>query len=69
MKKKIKTLDEQIVRAIKDRGLTGYRVAQMSGVSETILSRFLRGERSLALPTASKLVAALGLELKPIDED
>jgi len=68
-KKKTKTLslDEQIIQAIKDQGLSGYRLAKMSGVSQTILSRFLRRERTLTLKTASKLVAAMNLELKPIE--
>ncbi len=65
MRKNINTLEDQIIRAVKDRGLTSYRLGIMSGVSNTIISRFLRRERTLTLKTASKLVAAMELELKP----
>ena len=59
-------LDEQIKKSIKQQELSGYRLAQMSGVSVTIICRFIKGERTLTLPTASKIVRALGLELKPV---
>lgn len=58
-------LDEGIRQEIKKQGLTGYRLAKMSEVSVTVICRFIKGERTLTLPTASKLVRALGLELKP----
>ncbi len=65
-KKKYIGLDERIRHEIVVQELTGYRLAKMSGVSETVICRFLKGERTLTLPTASKLVQALGLELKPV---
>ena len=65
MKRRIKSLDDQIREIIKDRKLTGYRLGQMSGVSDTIINRFIKKERTLTLTTASKLTAALGMELKP----
>jgi len=65
MRKKVNTLEDQIIQAIKDRGLTSYKLGIMSGVSNTIISRFLRRERTLTLRTASKLVAAMDMELKP----
>lgn len=62
-RRKRSSLDGQLLTAIKNSGLTQYRLAKMSGVSVTIICRFINGERSLALPTASKLADALGLEL------
>ena len=34
-----------------------------TGISDAVLSRFVRGERTLTLPTADKLARHLGLEL------
>ena len=34
-----------------------------TGISDTVLSRFVRGERTLTLPTADKLARHLELEL------
>jgi len=69
MSKKVKNLEDQIIQAIKDNGLTSYRLGKMSGVSDTIISRFLRRERTLSLKTASKLVAAMKMELKPVKKE
>jgi plasmid maintenance system antidote protein VapI len=40
-----------------------YELAQLVGISPTILSRFARQERNLRLDTASKLADVLGLVL------
>ena len=56
-------LDKQIREAIKDSGLTIYRLAKDSGVSQPVLCRFVNGKRGITLATASKLVEVLGLEL------
>lgn len=42
-----------------------YRIAQRTGVSQAALSRFMTGERGLALESADKLAAYMGLELLP----
>ena len=36
-----------------------------TGIAVAIMSRFVRGERTLTLPTADKLAEYLGLELRP----
>jgi plasmid maintenance system antidote protein VapI len=54
-------------QAIKDRmmslHLTAYAAGKMSGVSPTVIQRFLNGERGLTLATADKLCQALDLTL------
>ena len=66
MKTKRKTdLAKQLRKAIKDSGLSQYRLEKLSGVPQPQLSMFLSGERDMTLGTASKLVDALGLELRP----
>ena len=55
---------EAVIRdAINRSELTGYALAQKSGVDAGIISRFLSGERELRLGTASKLCEVLGLKL------
>lgn len=58
-------LSAALRRAIKESGLTGYRLAQECGVSQGQLSRFLRAERTLSLDAVDKLAAYLKLELSP----
>jgi hypothetical protein len=60
-----RTFADVIRRAEEDSGRTPYAIALESGVSQPVLSRFLRGERGLNLDTAEKLCRALGLELRP----
>jgi plasmid maintenance system antidote protein VapI len=56
-------LEKQIRAAIKKSGLTIYRLAKDSGVSQPVLSRFVNRQRGITLATASKLVETLGLKL------
>jgi transcriptional regulator with XRE-family HTH domain len=59
-----RTFADVIRRAVEDSGRTAYAIALESGVSQAVLSRFLRGERGINLDTAEKLCRALGLELR-----
>ncbi len=58
-----RTLEAQLRDAILAAPVSRYVLSRASGVDEGTLSRFVRGERTLTLPTASKVAAALGLEL------
>ena len=51
------------IRAYCDRGGTVYRLAQLSGVPQPSLHRFLSGERDLRLESAALVCEALGLHL------
>lgn len=64
MSKSPPDLVEQLRAAIRKSGLSGNQVAHRADVPQPVVSRFLRNERSITLDTASKLAAALGLELK-----
>jgi len=57
-------LSKTIQEAIKGCGSI-YRAAQLSGVSQPVLQRFMRGERDIRLRTAERVCEALGLELAP----
>jgi transcriptional regulator with XRE-family HTH domain len=58
---------DQLRQAIERSGLTRYRVAKLSGISEAVLSRFANAQTDLTLANTDKLCAALGLRvvLKP----
>jgi DNA-binding phage protein len=56
-------LIEQLRRAVAGCGMSMNRLGQEAGVNQAQLSRFLRSERTLTLPTAAKLCAYLGLRL------
>ena len=58
------TTEEQLRRALAGGKLSRYRLAQISGLSEAMLSLFLRGKRSMGLNAAEKLAKAMDLELR-----
>ncbi|MCH8044936.1 MAG: helix-turn-helix transcriptional regulator [Planctomycetes bacterium] len=63
-RKKTLTFTEQIRTAIETCGVTRYRIAQETDVSEAALSRFMTGERGLATSSLDKLAEYLKLELR-----
>ena len=60
-----KGLAGQLRKAIKDSGLTPYRIATDAGVDRAAMTRFVNGSRGLTLNTASRIAEYLGLELRP----
>lgn len=62
-------LAERLQKVITDSPLSIYRIAQESGVDQSTLNRFVTGERTISLETASKLVRWAGLELRPVDQE
>ena len=69
MPKKTKNIEEQLRQAIADGGMSRYRLAQLTGVAEAVLSNFVNRKRSITLTTAAKLAEALGLELGATDKN
>lgn len=57
---------DQLRKAIKDSGLTQYRIAKDSGVPQPVVNRFINGERGLSFETAAKLCSLLRLRLTRI---
>lgn len=57
------TMTEVLKAAIEESGLTRYRIAKDTGIDETALMRFMRGEQSIRLDKADALAEYLGLEL------
>lgn len=57
------SIADQLRQAIERSGMTRYRVSQLSGISEAVLSRFATGQTDLTLGNTDKLCAALGLQV------
>mgnify|MGYP001811999713 CR=1 FL=1 len=64
MSKKPKFSDE-LRRAIKTAPVSRYRIAVDTGVSQAVLSRFLKGRVGLSMETVDLLCDYLGLKLVP----
>jgi len=61
-----KGLRQAILNEAKRRGgMSRYRLWQVTGVDQSVIGRFVRGERDLRLSNAAKLAKALGLRLTP----
>ncbi len=56
-------MDAKLRKAIDASGMTQCEVAEMAGLSQSQISLFLSGHRSLSLGAASKLATALGYDL------
>ena len=61
-------IEDQLRRAIEESPVTQYKLAKISGIDKGILSRFIRGERTITLTTAARLAEALDLELRPSEQ-
>jgi plasmid maintenance system antidote protein VapI len=59
-------IEEQLKKAIVESKMSRYRICKEAGLSESQLSYFVNGHRTLTLPAAAKLAKVLGLELRPI---
>lgn len=49
--------------AIETSGKTRYRIAQESGIAESVLSRLMSGERGLSIDALETLADCMGLEV------
>lgn len=60
---KLLSISDQLRHAIEDSGLSRYRIAKESGLSQSLLSRFMSGDRGLSLEAIDKLGTLLGFRL------
>jgi plasmid maintenance system antidote protein VapI len=58
-----KNIIDQLRRAMRDSGETEYAIAKATGVSQSVVNRFVSEERGISLATAAKLCSYLELEL------
>ena len=52
--------------AIRQSGLPQLEIARRAGITAGQLSRFMRNERTLTLPVASKVCRIVGMKLTPV---
>jgi DNA-binding Xre family transcriptional regulator len=60
---KSKKLTDQLRQAIDDSGMTRYRIAQETGISEATLSKFYLGQRGLSMEALNALGEYLQLTI------
>lgn len=62
-KKRTSQLTDQLRQAIDDSGLTRYRIAQETGISESALAQFYNGHRGLSMESLNALGEFLQLKI------
>ena len=67
-KKKPQRIDDALREAIRTSELTCYRIAKDSGTTTDSVYRFLDRKRDLKFKTAADIAAAMGLELRPVED-
>jgi len=65
-KRKREPVSEQLRRLIRERGESLAEIGRQTGVSHTVLSRFLRGERGLTTFSLDRLCEYLGVALRKV---
>ena len=62
-KKQSKKLTDQLRQTIDNCGVTRYRIAKETGISESTLSKFCLGQRGISMDALDRLGEYLGLEI------
>jgi transcriptional regulator with XRE-family HTH domain len=62
-KKRTNLLTDQLRQAIDDSGLTRYRIAKETGISESALAQFYNGHRGLSMEALNALGEFLQLRI------
>lgn len=57
------SMADQVRQAIDQCGLTRYRIAKQTEITEGALSRFMAGERDMNLRTLEKIAPVIGVRL------
>ena len=57
------SLSTALRQAIRQSDKSEFQIAEQTGVSPLVISRFLSGERDIRMATADKLAESLGLKL------
>lgn len=65
MRRKKLNAEGQLRQAIINSKMSRYKISKLAGVTESQLSLFLSGKRTLTLTSAAKIAEVLGLELRP----
>jgi transcriptional regulator with XRE-family HTH domain len=60
-------LKTDLKRHILSSTLTRYQIAKLSGVSQSVLSRFVHSKRDIGIKSAAKVAALLNLKLSKLE--
>ncbi len=63
MKQQPTKLSDQVRQAIMESGLTRYRIAMDTGIDESALAKFCKGQRGLSMAALDRLGEYLGLRI------
>ncbi len=63
MSQKKTTLSDQLRQFIETADVSRYRISQQTGISQSLLSRFMHGTAGLSVDSLDKLGEALDLQL------
>ena len=58
-----KTFSDELRRAVEQSGMTRYEIYKRTGIDQSVLSKFVRGQRGLSMDTVDVLCECLGLRL------
>jgi predicted transcriptional regulator len=59
-----RSFTDQLKQAIRESGMSRYALSVKTGIAQSTLCKFLKGERGMSLESVDKLMDTLGLEVK-----
>ena len=58
-----KTFSDELRRAVEQSGMTRYEIYKRTGIDQSVLSKFVRGQRGVSMGAIDTLCKCLGLRL------
>jgi transcriptional regulator with XRE-family HTH domain len=58
------SLSDHLRRIVNQASMSRYAISKRTGIPQSVLSRFVNGERGLSLESIDKLAEVLGLEIR-----
>ena len=62
------TFTERLRQAIRDSGMTRYSISVQTGIAESTLCKFIKGERGMSLDSVDRLMECLRLEVRQLSK-
>jgi predicted transcriptional regulator len=60
-----RSFSDQLRQAVRDSSMTRYAISVQTGIAQSTLCKFLKGERGMSLDSVDRLMECLGLEIRP----
>jgi hypothetical protein len=58
------TITKLLQNAIRESGVSRYRISKETGIGQDVLCRFMQGKTGLSISSVDKVLDALGLEVE-----